>query len=110
MRARLFVLAAAAVSLTACGGGGTAQTAQVTIGPTACTVTPANLGVGDAEFTIKNGTDQRVPFVVKEDEDTNQVGEVDVDPGGTATLKIHLDAGDEYQTHCGAALGPKITP
>jgi uncharacterized cupredoxin-like copper-binding protein len=86
------------------------QAVTVTAGDRDCEVNPTDVGVGDVEFTVNNTTGQRVPFSVKEDDDTNQVGEVDVDPNGTAKLSVHFDGGDEYQLHCGAVNGPLLTP
>lgn len=104
------VLLATAAVVTLAGCGAPSQSATVTMGDRDCTIDPATLSVGDVEFTVHNTTAQRVPFVVNEDQDTNRVGEVDVDPGGTAKLKVHLDGADEYQVHCGAVSGPQVKP
>lgn len=105
---RVLVGAALALALTACGSAPT--TATATIGDRDCEINPTQLDPGDVTFTINNTTDQRVPFVIKEDEDTNVVGQVDVPASGTATLTVHLDGSDVYRFHCGAVTGPEIDP
>jgi hypothetical protein len=109
---RAWFLAPVLIAAAACGSSdGTAgQSTQVTMGQGTCTVYPTALHAVTTTFTVRNTTAKSLTFLITEDEGTNEVGRLDVEPGSMKPLQVHLDAADKYQTKCGATPGPEIEP
>lgn len=101
-------IAVAALGLTACGSN--AQAATVTMDGRACTVTPAGLETGSIDFTVNNTTAKPLTFLLTENDDNEEVGQVVVAAGGSAHLAAEADDGDVYHPKCGAVAGADITP
>jgi len=94
------LLTLALLSVVACGASPTAtQVAQVEM--VGCVVGPHAVNPGQITFTVHNGGAVAGSFVIKEDDDTKEVGSVAAPVGSTQKLVVDLDHGDEYVLHCG---------
>lgn len=111
--ARALALAAFALTLAACGGGGddggatgatvTATNGAVTVaapGGTRFDVATINAQAGDLTVTFRNSDTQAHDFKVR-DADGNPVGgAADPGPGDTAKATFPLETGTEYKFYC----------